>query len=146
MSSSTNGSHERLTGRSCSFALAWVAGSLGQVFDVDIFAAGYSPISTITRNTQTGQPMGENRSLFCANAAWALLDEAAGTPRSSSDIVNDAVQEASRDDQEDPATYNKRVANPATTHTSLPDVLRSRGTIWPTVQEAGLQDLRAIPL
>ena len=55
--------------------------------------------------------------------------KAATTERSISDLVNDAVRQALREDQEDLASYDERVAEPTITYQALLDDLKTHGKI-----------------
>ena len=46
----------------------------------------------------------------------ALRMRAASTERSISDLVNEAVRQALSEDQEDPATFDERIAEPTITY------------------------------
>ena len=59
----------------------------------------------------------------------ALRLKAASTNRSISDIVNEAVRQALREDQEDLAAINDRVAEPTITYEELLDDLKGHGRI-----------------
>ncbi|HEX7030727.1 MAG TPA: CopG family transcriptional regulator [Gammaproteobacteria bacterium] len=59
----------------------------------------------------------------------ALRLKAAHTHRSVSDIVNDAVRESLREDQEDLAAFEHRVAEPAMSYEELLDDLKKHGKL-----------------
>jgi hypothetical protein len=59
----------------------------------------------------------------------ALRLKAAHTRRSISDLVNDAVQQALRDDQEDLAAFEERVNEPLITYEELLKDLKKHGKI-----------------
>lgn len=59
----------------------------------------------------------------------ALRLKAASTNRSVSDIVNEAVRQSLREDQEDLAAFSDRVAEPAITYEELLDDLKKHGRI-----------------
>lgn len=59
----------------------------------------------------------------------AIRLKAAHTHRSVSDIVNDAVREALREDHEDLATFENRVNEPAISYESLLKDLKKHGKI-----------------
>jgi predicted transcriptional regulator len=59
----------------------------------------------------------------------ALRLKAASTSRSVSDIVNEAVRQALREDQEDLAAIGDRVAEPTVTYEELLDDLKKHGRI-----------------
>jgi len=59
----------------------------------------------------------------------ALRMKAASTERSVSDLVNDAVRQALREDQEDLASFDERVAEPTITYQALLDDLKAHGKI-----------------
>ena len=66
---------------------------------------------------------------FEAEIHKALRMKAATTERSISDLVNDAVRQALREDQEDLASYDERVAEPTITYQALLDDLKTHGKI-----------------
>lgn len=57
----------------------------------------------------------------------AIRLKAAYTHRSVSDIVNDAVRWVLREDQEDLAAFEDRVAEPVISHEALLKALKARG-------------------
>lgn len=59
----------------------------------------------------------------------ALRLKAASTNRSVSDIVNEAVRQALREDQEDLAAIADRIAEPVVTYEELLDDLKRHGKI-----------------
>lgn len=59
----------------------------------------------------------------------AIRLKAAHTHRSISDIVNDAVRQALRDDQEDLAAFEDRVAEPVMSYEALLKDLKVHGKI-----------------
>ena len=59
----------------------------------------------------------------------ALRVKAATTHRSVSEIVNDALRLALRDDQEDLAAFEERVAEPTMTYEELLDDLKAHGKL-----------------
>jgi len=59
----------------------------------------------------------------------ALRMKAASTNRSVSDIVNEAVRQALKEDQEDLAAFSDRVAEPTITYEQLLDDLKRHGRI-----------------
>ena len=59
----------------------------------------------------------------------ALRIKAANTERSISDLVNDAVRQALREDQEDLAAFEKRAAEPTITYEALLEDLKVHGKI-----------------
>ena len=59
----------------------------------------------------------------------ALRLKAASTERSISDLVNEAVRQALKEDQEDLATYGDRAAEPTITYQALLDDLKAHGKI-----------------
>ncbi len=59
----------------------------------------------------------------------ALRLKAASTNRSVSDIVNEAVRQALKGDQEDLAAFTDRVAEPTITYEELLDDLKRHGRI-----------------
>jgi predicted transcriptional regulator len=59
----------------------------------------------------------------------ALRLKAASTNRSVSDIVNEAVRQSLREDQEDLAAFGDRVAEPTITYEELLDDLKKHGRI-----------------
>lgn len=59
----------------------------------------------------------------------ALRMRAASTERSISDLVNDAVRQALREDQEDLASFDERIAEPTITYQALLDDLKAHGKI-----------------
>ncbi len=59
----------------------------------------------------------------------ALRLKAAHTHRSVSDIVNDAVRESLREDQEDLGAFEHRVAEPAMSYEELLDDLKKHGKL-----------------
>jgi plasmid stability protein len=59
----------------------------------------------------------------------ALRIKAADTQRSVSDLVNDAVQMALREDAEDLAAFDERAKEPAVTYETLLKDLKAHGKI-----------------
>ncbi|HET6654841.1 MAG TPA: CopG family transcriptional regulator [Gammaproteobacteria bacterium] len=59
----------------------------------------------------------------------ALRLKAASTRRSVSEIVNDTLRDALRDDQEDLAAFDERVAEPTVTYEALLNDLKANGKI-----------------
>jgi len=59
----------------------------------------------------------------------ALRIKAAKTERSISDLVNDAIRQALREDQEDLAAFEERVAEPTITYEALLEDLKAHGKI-----------------
>lgn len=59
----------------------------------------------------------------------ALRIKAANTERSISDLVNDAVRLALREDQEDLAAFEERAAEPTITYEALLENLKVHGKI-----------------
>ncbi|MCK4598302.1 CopG family transcriptional regulator [Candidatus Bipolaricaulota bacterium] len=59
----------------------------------------------------------------------ALRIKAVQTERSISDLVNDAVRQALREDQEDLAAFEKRAAEPTITYEALLKSLKVHGKI-----------------
>jgi plasmid stability protein len=59
----------------------------------------------------------------------ALRVKAATTHRSVSEIVNDALRLALREDQEDLAAFEERVAEPTMTYEELLDDLKANGKL-----------------
>jgi len=59
----------------------------------------------------------------------ALRIKAADTQRSMSDLVNDAVRMALREDQEDLAAFDERAEEPAISYEELLKDLRAHGKI-----------------
>ena len=59
----------------------------------------------------------------------ALRLKAAGTERSISDLVNEAVRQALGEDQEDLAALEERAAEPTITYEALLDDLKAHGKI-----------------
>lgn len=59
----------------------------------------------------------------------ALRLKAAETDRSLSDLVNDAVQESLREDEEDLAAFEERVHEPTMTYAELLKDLKAHGKI-----------------
>lgn len=59
----------------------------------------------------------------------AIRLKAAHTHRSVSDIVNDAVRAALRDDQEDLAAFEDRVAEPVVSYEALLKDLKAHGKL-----------------
>jgi len=59
----------------------------------------------------------------------ALRLKAASTERSVSDLVNDAVRRALREDQEDLAAFGDRAAEPAINYEALLDDLKAHGKL-----------------
>jgi Ribbon-helix-helix protein, copG family. len=59
----------------------------------------------------------------------ALRLKAAHTHRSLSDLVNDAVRQALREDQDDLASFEQRVAEPTLTYEALLDDLKANGKL-----------------
>lgn len=59
----------------------------------------------------------------------AIRLKAAHTHRSVSDIVNDAVRQALREDQEDLAAFEDRIAEPVISYESLLKDLKAHGKL-----------------
>jgi len=59
----------------------------------------------------------------------ALRLKAASTERSISDLVNDAVRRALREDQEDLAAFEERATEPTITYEALLKSLKAHGKI-----------------
>ena len=59
----------------------------------------------------------------------ALRIKAANTERSISDLVNDSVRQALREDQEDLAAFEERAAEPTITYEALLEELKAHGKI-----------------
>jgi len=59
----------------------------------------------------------------------ALRIKAANTERSISDLVNNAIRRALREDQEDLAAFKERAAEPAITYEALLEDLKMHGKI-----------------
>ncbi len=59
----------------------------------------------------------------------ALRMKAANTERSISDLVNDSVRQALREDQEDLAAFEERAAEPTITYEALLEDLKVHGKI-----------------
>ena len=59
----------------------------------------------------------------------ALRMKAASTERSISDLVNDAIRQALREDQEDLAAFEERAAEPTITYEALLEDLKVHGKI-----------------
>ena len=59
----------------------------------------------------------------------ALRLKAASTERSVSDLVNDAVRRALREDQEDLAAFADRAADPTISYEALLDDLKAHGKL-----------------
>jgi len=59
----------------------------------------------------------------------ALRIKAANTERSISDLVNDAIRQALREDQEDLAAFEERAAEPTITYEALLEDLKAHGKI-----------------
>lgn len=59
----------------------------------------------------------------------ALRIKAADTQRSISDVVNDAVRNALREDQEDLAAFEDRAAEPTITYEALLEDLKAHGKL-----------------
>lgn len=59
----------------------------------------------------------------------ALRIKAANTERSISDLVNDSVRQALREDQQDLAAFEERAAEPTITYEALLEELRVHGKI-----------------
>ena len=59
----------------------------------------------------------------------ALRIKAANTERSISDLVNDAIRQTLREDQEDLAAFEERVAEPTITYEALLEDLKAHGKI-----------------
>ena len=66
---------------------------------------------------------------FDADLHKALRLKAADTHRSISEIVNDAVRQAMREDQEDLAAVEDRIAEPTITYEALLKDLKAHGTL-----------------
>ncbi len=59
----------------------------------------------------------------------ALRIKAANTERSISDLVNDSVRQALREDQEDLPAFEERAAEPTITYEALLEELKAHGKI-----------------
>ena len=59
----------------------------------------------------------------------ALRIKAANTERSISDLVNDSVRQALREDKEDLAAFEERAAEPTITYEALLEELKVHGKI-----------------
>lgn len=59
----------------------------------------------------------------------ALRIKAASTERSISELVNDSVRQALREDQEDLAAFEERAAEPTITYEALLEDLKAHGKI-----------------
>ena len=59
----------------------------------------------------------------------ALRIKAANTERSISDLVNDAIRQVLREDQEDLAAFEERAAEPTITYEALLEDLKVHGKI-----------------
>ncbi len=59
----------------------------------------------------------------------ALRLKAVSTHRSVSDLVNDAVRQALREDQEDLAAFENRVAEPTMSYEALLEDLKAHGKL-----------------
>jgi len=59
----------------------------------------------------------------------ALRIKAANTERSISDLVNDSVRQALREDQQDLAAFEERAAEPTITYEALLEELKAHGKI-----------------
>jgi len=66
---------------------------------------------------------------FDADLHKALRLKAADTHRSVSEIVNDAVRQSLREDQEDLAAVKDRVAEPTISYEALLDDLKAHGKL-----------------
>lgn len=66
---------------------------------------------------------------FDSDLHKALRLKAADTHRSISEIVNDAVRQALREDQEDLAAFEGRIAEPTITYEALLKDLKAHGKL-----------------
>lgn len=66
---------------------------------------------------------------FEADLHKAMRVKSATTQRSISDLVNDAVRSSLRDDQEDLAAFEDRVAEPTLTYEALLKDLKAHGKL-----------------
>jgi len=66
---------------------------------------------------------------FAADVHQALRLKAASTHRSISDLVNEAVREALREDHEDLGAFDDRVAEPTMTYEELLADLKAHGKL-----------------
>ena len=66
---------------------------------------------------------------FEAEIHHALKIKAASTNRSVSDVVNEAVRVALREDQEDLSAFGERVAEPTITYEALLEDLKINGKL-----------------
>lgn len=66
---------------------------------------------------------------FDAEIHHALKIKAASTNRSVSDVVNEAVRVALREDQEDLSAFGERVAEPTITYEALLEDLKINGKL-----------------
>ena len=77
----------------------------------------------------TAQPAQRATIYFDSDLHEALCLKAADTRRSISEIVNDAVRQALREDQDDLEAFANRVAEPTITYEALLKDLRAHGKL-----------------
>lgn len=75
------------------------------------------------------QPTRRSTIYLEADLHRALRLKAASTQRSMSELVNQAVRETLREDQEDLAAFDERVAEPTISYEALLDDLKAHGRI-----------------
>lgn len=75
------------------------------------------------------EPAKRSTVYFDPDIHQALRMKAASTQRSLSDLVNEAVRHSLREDQEDLAAFEDRVAEPTMSYEAFLDDLRAHGKI-----------------
>lgn len=75
------------------------------------------------------EPAKRSTVYFDPDIHQALRMKAASTQRSLSDLVNEAVRHSLREDQEDLAAFENRVAEPTMSYEAFLDDLRAHGKI-----------------
>lgn len=75
------------------------------------------------------QPTHRSTIYFEEDLHRALRLKAASAQRSMSELVNEAVRESLREDQEDLAAFEERVAEPTLTYEALLDDLKAHGRL-----------------
>lgn len=75
------------------------------------------------------EPSKRSTIYFAPEIHKALRLKAVSTHRSVSDLVNDAVRQALREDQEDLAAFDERAAEPTMTYEELLNDLKAHGKL-----------------
>ena len=89
----------------------------------------YSAIVTIARYTVMSELSKRSTVYFEEDVHQALRIKAATTHQSVSEVVNEAVRNTLREDQEDLNAFNERVNEPTLTYEELLNDLKSHGKL-----------------